>query len=182
MADSNDTMSDMFRGEEKERSAIVNRNFGRWYGTAPAGDHCEICFAAFEPGADFLIGKSLSVADMQVCSIQCALDALGGPEATKPEPPVPTRELARDAWKRLGASDPSDPYGHDAASECASGVAWPADVACKRKWTATDALLELLGKYPLGTAPAADWQYVYRLLHPTALNAECDDLLRRGRA
>ena len=163
MANSNDThptMSDMFRGERKGRLDLVHRNFDRWYGSTPAGDCCEICLAAFEPGADFLIGRTLPVGDMQVCSVRCAIDALGGPEPTKPEPPVPTRELARDAWKRLG--------GYAAPEQ-------PRD-----QWPATDALLELLRKHPFGTAPADEWQYVYRLLHPTALNAECDDLLRQG--
>lgn len=59
-----------------KHSNIIAQHFDTWHGSAPASNYCARCNAQFEPGAEFLIGKTISVADVQICSESCAVAEL----------------------------------------------------------------------------------------------------------
>lgn len=144
-----------------ETRRLIGRHFDRCDGMADGSRNCDICRGRTENGDVVYYGRTVQVAEMYCCGPDCALEALGGTEPTVPAPPVPTRELARDAWKRIGGDVASAP---------------PVE-----RWPATEAFLDLMSRHPRGVAPQSEWQYVYRLLHPVALNAECEDMLRQAR-
>lgn len=86
---------------------VVNAHFDRWHG-APAAEACAHCCAGLEPGADFLIGNTMKVADIAVCSDACAFAELVACGAVKPRTRTETAPggfLARPGAARVLAAE-----------------------------------------------------------------------------